>query len=80
MNAGSPEGRFGSELAAALTELRLSPVAQAECLFPYMLLDHPACKQNVVQATPAGAGRGFSWNTELACSRMRAKSLVAKRR
>ena len=71
MNAGSPEGRFGSELAAALTKLRLSP---------HMLLDHPACKQNVVQATPAGAGRGFSWNTELACSRMRAKVLVAKRR
>ena len=58
MNAGSPEGRFGSELAAALTELRLSPVAQAAGLVHHMLLDNPACKQTVGQATPAGGREG----------------------
>ena len=58
MNAESPEGRFGPELAAALTKLRLSPVAQAAGLFHSMLLDNPACKQTVVQATPACGREG----------------------
>ena len=56
--AGSPERTFGSELAAALTGLRPSPVARAAGLLHHVLLDNAACKQTVLQATSAGGREG----------------------
>ncbi len=57
-SAGSPERTFGSELAAALTGLRPSPVARAAGLLHHVLLDNAACKQTVLQATSIGDREG----------------------
>ena len=55
-NAGVSEGSFGTELAAALTGLRPSPVARAAGLLHHVLLGNGACKQAVLAAS-AGGGR-----------------------
>lgn len=57
-HAGVTAGTFGSELAAALTGLRPSPMARAAGLLHHMLLGNAACKQGVLQASSAGGREG----------------------
>ena len=56
--AGGAQGTFGTELAAALTGLRPSPVARAAGLLHHVLLGNAACKQAVLQASSAAGREG----------------------
>ena len=56
--AGVTAGTFGSELAAALTGLRPSPVARAAGLLHHVLLGNAACKRGVLQGSSAGGREG----------------------
>ncbi len=57
-DAGIYEETFLSELAAALTRLRLSPVAHAAGRLHHTLLDNLACKPAMLQAPSAGDCEG----------------------
>lgn len=52
--AGTGPGTFGSDLAAALTGLRPSPVARAAGLLHHVLLGNPECKRKLLEATSSG--------------------------
>jgi hypothetical protein len=74
--AGNAPGTFGSDLAAALTGLRPSPVARAAGLLHHVLLGNPKCKRKVLEATSSG-GIGSEGSLLLRCCRQLSNMLAS---
>ena len=74
--AGNAPGTFGSDLAAALTGLRPSPVARAAGLLHHVLLGNPECKRKVLEATSSG-GTGSEGSLLLRCCRQLSNMLAS---